>query len=134
MLKTLERELLQDDETALCIRTIAALAPDPDEEIRLSLAWMIRNRIEISRERGAAVAMACEAVLEEARVKDRVPQYHEISSSERQQIQMANARVWLGAVPDPTRGAIACHKHNDSPSWARQRTPTALLGEFLFFR
>lgn len=135
MPETLERELLQDDEMALCIRTIAALAPDQNEEIRSSLAWMIRNRIEMLRaERGGAtIAMACEAVLREARTKDGV-QHRKIPQSEWRRIETTNARVWQGTVSDSTQGATACHKHNENPDWARQRTPTALLGEYLFFR
>lgn len=137
MPETIERELLPDDEMALCVRTIVTLAPDQNDEIRSSLAWMIRNRIEMQRAgRGnAAVATACEAVLREARAKnDVLPQHRKIPRSEWQRIRTANERVWQGKVSDTTQGATACHKHNENPAWARQRTPTALLGDYLFFR
>lgn len=137
MSETMEIELLHDDEIALCVRAIATLALDQDDEIRSSLAWMIRNRIEMLRTRrgNAAVATACEAVLREAGVKnDVLPQHSEIPRSEWQRIRTANERVWQGKIGDPTQGASACHRHNETPRWARQRTPTALLGEYLFFR
>jgi hypothetical protein len=137
MLEIAEKELLHDDEMALCVRTIAALALDQDDEIRSSLAWMIRNRIEMLRAaRGrAAVATACDAVLREARAKNGVlPRHPDIPRSEWQRIRSANERVWQGKVADSTQGATACHRHDENPGWARQRTPTALLGEYLFFR
>lgn len=137
MSETMEIELLHDDDMALCVRAIATLALDQNDDVRSSLAWMIRNRIEMLRasRRDDAVETACNAVLGEAQAKNvHPPFHHEISQAEWLQIKAMNERVWQGKIGDPTQGASACHRHNETPRWARQRTPTALLGEYLFFR
>lgn len=36
--------------------------------------------------------------------------------------------------PDPTRGATHFHRHDEQPQWARNYTPIALIGDFLFYR
>lgn len=42
-------------------------------------------------------------------------------------------RALSGALRDPTHGATRCHALNESPAWARGRTPSAWIGEFLFY-
>lgn len=42
--------------------------------------------------------------------------------------------VLAGLSGDPVRGATRFHHHRDAPPWADGRTPTALIGSFLYFR
>jgi hypothetical protein len=41
--------------------------------------------------------------------------------------------VWLDIIPDPTHGAVACHRHDTFPDWAKFRTVTALIGSQFFY-
>ncbi len=137
MPKATDKERLRDDEIELCARTVAALGLDQSDEIKTSLAWTIRNRVEALRGRcgDKSVVKACNAVLKESLAKSEPSNLHrEISRSEWRRVKAANELVWQGKVSDSTHGAISCHRHDRNPRWARQRTPTALLGEYLFFR
>lgn len=82
-----------------------------------------------------SIKSTCEAVLSEAidRNQQRIDAFS-LSDSEWFRIQALNYLVWAGDVTDQTHGAIACHRHDIDPFWAKNRTPTALLGSFLFFR
>jgi len=42
--------------------------------------------------------------------------------------------VLAGVSGDPVRGATRFHHHRDAPHCADGRTPTALIGSFLYFR
>lgn len=137
MQEATDKELLRDDEIELCVRTVAALGLDQSDEIKASLAWMIRNRAETLRSRcgDKSVVKACNAVLKEALARNNPSKLRrKLSHREWRRLKSANQLVWQGKVCDSTNGAIACHRHDRNPRWARQRTPTALLGEFLFFR
>jgi hypothetical protein len=35
---------------------------------------------------------------------------------------------------DPTRGATAVHRIDDSPAWSRDLLPIGMFGPFLFYR
>jgi hypothetical protein len=130
--------MLSQNDLEICSRTLAELGNDQADLVRTSLAWVIRNRIE---RMGAAsgetppVARACETILREALApasdlsrKPRLP------NPEWRRIRAATRLVWCGGVPDQTGGAVACHRHDATPAWAKKRTATALLGAFLFFR
>lgn len=42
-------------------------------------------------------------------------------------------RALRGSLIDPTGGAIAFHRIDDNPGWARDRLPIAYVGRFLFY-
>jgi hypothetical protein len=130
--------MLNKADLEICVRTLAELGKDQVEEVRTSLAWVIRNRIE--RLRAAfgetpPIAAACEGILREALPGAHcLRQGHRLCDTEWRRIKAATSLVWAGDMPDRTSGAVACHRHDVNPAWARRRTPTALLGAFLFFR
>jgi hypothetical protein len=130
--------MLSQADLDVCSRTLAELGNDQAEDVRTSLAWVIRNRIERMRTtRGEMLPVAgtCENILQEALQSERdLSQDPLLPGPEWQRIKAATSLVWAGVVPDHTGGAVACHRHDASPAWAKKRTPTALLGAFLFFR
>lgn len=130
--------MLSKADLEICARTLAELGNDQVEDVRTSLAWVIRNRIErLSSTVGEMppVAGACASILREAlQAEHDLSRTPRLPSPEWRRIKAATRRVWSGHVPDRTGGAVACHRHDASPAWARRRTPTALLGAFLFFR
>jgi hypothetical protein len=42
-------------------------------------------------------------------------------------------RALHGSLVDPTRGATAVHRIDDSPAWSRDLLPIAMFGPFLFY-
>jgi hypothetical protein len=130
--------LLCESDLEICARTVAELGADQPEDVRSSLAWVLRNRFEkdsINSDQRTAIGKACHAVLDEAfNRKKYLDQAFSLSEIEWYRIRALNYLVWAGDVTDQTNGAIACHRHDIYPTWAKSRTPTALLGSFLFFR
>jgi hypothetical protein len=43
-------------------------------------------------------------------------------------------RALHGSLVDPTRGATAVHRIDDSPPWSRDLLPIGIFGPFLFYR
>jgi hypothetical protein len=43
-------------------------------------------------------------------------------------------RALRGSLVDPTRGATAVHRIDDSPPWSRNLLPIGMFGPFLFYR
>jgi hypothetical protein len=43
-------------------------------------------------------------------------------------------RALHGSLVDPTRGATAVHRIDDSPAWSRDLLPIGMFGPFLFYR
>ena len=43
-------------------------------------------------------------------------------------------RALHGSLVDPTRGATAVHRIDDSPAWSRELLPIGMFGPFLFYR
>jgi hypothetical protein len=130
--------MLSKTDLEICARTVAELGNDEAEDVRASLAWVIRNRIERLRAalgEAPPIAATCAGILREAlpNMHD-LPQRNRVVSARCPHIEAATSLVWAGDVADRTGGAVACHRHDISPAWARKRTPTALLGAFLFFR
>jgi hypothetical protein len=130
--------MLSRTDLEICARTVAELGNDQAEDVRASLAWVIRNRIERLRAavgEAPPIAATCAGILREALpdMQD-FPPGHRVIMAECPDIETATSLVWAGTVPDQTGGAVACHRHDITPAWARKRTPTALLGAFLFFR
>jgi hypothetical protein len=122
----------------LCARAIAFLGSDQPDAIRASLSWVIKNRLN-------AVASACAALPDLARICSEVLREatglqqcsHEaanLSNSEWCRIYAVSCLVWAGDLEDPTNGATSCHRHDAIRRWAKDRTPTALLGPFIFYR
>lgn len=122
----------------LCARAIGFLAGDQPDTIRASLSWVIKNRLN-------AVAEACSALPDLARICREMlweatglqQSGHEranLSNSEWCRIYAVSCLVWAGDLEDPTNGATACHRHDTIRKWAKDRTPTALLGPFIFYR
>ncbi len=138
VLRTAMMTSLTLDDLDLCANTIARLGGDQPRGIWASLAWVVRNRIESSVSSYKAVpniGRACAGVLTEA-LETRNSQCPgaTLSDADWCRLRAVNHLVWAGDLADQTGGAIACHRHDKSPRWARGRTPTALLGPFLFFR
>lgn len=130
--------MLSKADIEICARTLAELGNDQAEEVRTSLAWVIRNRIEGMRAalgEMPPVAGTCETILREAlNARRDLARDPGLPDPDWRRIKAATSLVWAGDVPDHTGGAVACHRHDASPAWAKKRTPTALLGAFLFFR
>lgn len=130
--------MLNTTELEICARTVAELGRDQPGDVRMSLAWVLRNRFErMMAAIGAPpnIGNACAGILREARGGRRPwPAGSPLPEAEWRRIRAANYLVWAGDVADRTGGAIACHRHDASPAWSRNMTPTALLGSFLFFR
>ncbi|NJM33354.1 MAG: hypothetical protein HC850_00205 [Rhodomicrobium sp.] len=130
---------IKSSDLDICAATVAALASDQRHGIWACLAWMIRNRL-LALPMGVtqnehAVSDVCGDIVREALGEDRLlTEASFISTADRCRLYAVNSLVWAGDLDDETGGAIACHRHDKSPSWARSRTPTALLGPFLFFR
>ena len=122
----------------ICVRTIAELGGDQPEEVRTSLAWVLRNRFERTISTLGilpGIESACEAVSQEAlNQNESTDTMISLPDAEWCRIRALNRLVWSGDLADRTGGAIACHRHDSCPDWAMTRTPTALLGSFLFFR
>jgi len=130
--------MLRKTDIEACTRTLAALDIDKNDDVRTSLAWMLRNRIEQAERDSpghAPVFDVCNGVLEEALGERPAKQAkRRLTDADRRHIHSAIRMVWQDGINDRTSGAIACHKHDLTPKWAKNRTPTALLGSFLFFR
>ena len=129
--------MLNKADLEICAHTVARLGIDQTEDVRTSLAWVLRNRVEKGRcARGSFpnIARACESVLREAAGNDKGLVAADCSGRDWGRIQAATCLVWAGGIADLTGGAVACHRHDKNPAWAKRRTPTALLGAFLFFR
>ncbi|MGB0084225.1 MAG: hypothetical protein WBP94_02470 [Rhodomicrobiaceae bacterium] len=126
------------DDLDLCADTVARLGGDQPRSIWASLAWVIRNRIECAAAAFGTppeIGSACNDVLMEALATPRSqPVSAHLSDLDWCRLRAVNHLVWAGDLSDETGGAIACHRHDRSPLWAKARTPTALLGSFLFFR
>jgi hypothetical protein len=122
----------------LCALAIARLGSDQADDVRASLAWVIRNRIEqlsLLGDQRPPVSHACDEVLHEALGAldiDVTPE--SLSQPDWCRIYALNCLVWSGDVADQTAGATACHRHDRNPAWARSRIATALLGSYIFFR
>jgi len=122
-----------------CAAAIARMGGDQSDEVRASLAWVIRNRLEQFLRRGKhrpPISLACDEVLQEALGGEALVEArpNSLPDAELCRIYALNCLVWSGDVADQTAGATACHRHDLDPSWARGRLPTALLGAYLFFR
>lgn len=129
--------MLSENELDICTRMIAELGSDQPEDILPSLVWVLRNRIEKtidSLEDRSNIANACDNILREAADHKSRNTNISLSSAEWYRIRAMTYLVWAGDIADRTGGAVACHRHDTNPAWARSRTPTALLGGFLFFR
>ncbi len=129
---------LSDSDLELCAYTVAELGSDQPEDVRSSLAWVLKNRLQQAIAGFGNIpniAGACETVLREAvgRAASELSRPR-VSDDEWRRIRALNYLVWTGDIADRTGGAIACHRHDTAPAWARGRTATALLGSFLFFR
>ena len=129
---------ISEAELRLCAHTVALLGHDEKDDIHTSLGWVIRNRVtrnSMLMNDPRKISDACEAVLREALDKsDRIRAEENLSEIDWSSVRAANYLVWKGKVMDQTHGATSCHRHDKNPAWSRQRTPTALLGAFLFFR
>lgn len=130
--------MLTNADLEICALTVARLGTDQSDDVRSSLAWVLKNRFaQVKSSFGTLpdIANACDTVLREA-LPSRNPAARDLPIPEAElcRVRAANYLVWAGDVADQTGGAIACHRHDASPAWSRHRTPTALLGSFLFFR
>lgn len=130
--------MLNNADLEICAQTVARLGSDQSDDVRSSLAWVLKNRFEqVKSSFGTLpdITNACETVLREA-LPSQIAAATDLAMPEAElcRVRAANCLVWAGDVADRTGGAIACHRHDASPAWSRHRTPTALLGSFLFFR
>lgn len=132
----LERFASSDIE--VCAQTVARLGGDQPDPIRASLAWMIRNRLRLgtcARQTMPDISRACQDILREAVGDPRqIAVNNRLSTADWCRVYAINCLVWAGDVDDQTGGAISCHRHDIIRAWARNRTPTALLGPYIFFR
>ena len=129
---------LNSSDFDFCADAIARLGRDQGDDVRASLAWVIRNRLRQLAGSGQSrppVSDTCDEVLHEALgMREPGTARENLSDAEWCRIYALNCLVWSGDVGDRTSGATACHRHDRNPPWARARKPTALLGSYIFFR
>jgi hypothetical protein len=122
----------------LCARAIAVLGGEQPDDVSASLSWVIKNRLNsVAGPRAVLpdLARVCREVLwEAAELQQSGHESANLSNSEWCRIYAVNCLVWAGDLDDPTNGATSCHRHDTIRKWARSRTPTALLGPFIFYR
>lgn len=122
----------------LCSRVVAVLGGDQPEPVRASLNWVIRNRVDAAGARQASppdLGRICREMLWEATgLRQCSDEAANLSNAEWCRIYAVSSLVWAGDLRDETHGATACHRHDTIRKWARARTPTALLGSFIFYR
>ena len=123
----------------LCARTIALMDDSASDQVRASLAWMIRNRLTYaasSSKELPGVAAICGQILREATGRGDAagPRKPLFPRADWCRFYAVTCHVWAGDIMDETDGATFCHRHDRAPIWARNRAPTALIGSYLFFR
>ena len=113
--------------------TLFDLAGDQDVRVIEALAAVLaRQWARLWRdEPGSPLRGLCEASA--AR-----PFAHEASDPDavtrRAICQRVARRALHGSLVDPTRGATAVHRIDDSPAWSRDLLPIGMFGPFLFYR
>jgi hypothetical protein len=122
----------------ICARTLALMDDGQPDHIRVSLAWMIRNRLifqATNAETQLCVSRICHDILSEANgyIKSGALQLLR-PLPDCGHFRAVTQLVWAGDVLDQTGGATCCHRHDRTPQWARDRAPTALIGPYFFFR
>jgi hypothetical protein len=128
---------LDPDDLDLCARAVASIGGDQPDDIRASLAWVIRNRLEWASAACGAIpdlARTCRDVLLEALGPRHGAAHSDLPNREWRRLYALNCLVWTGDLADQTGGAISCHRHDATKKWAKERVPTALLGPFIFYR
>lgn len=122
----------------ICVQTVAHLGGDQPDEIHAPLAWVIRNRLQsaaIGRAGLPDLARTCQDILREADGRAQsLAARSGLTISDWCRVYAVNCLVWAGDLDDQTAGATSCHRHDTTRSWAKTRTPTALLGPYIFFR
>jgi hypothetical protein len=122
----------------ICAQTVAHLGADQPDEFQAPLAWVIRNRLQSAESRRGGLpdlARTCQDILREAAGRAQsLGLTTALSTPDWCRVYAVNCLVWAGDLADQTAGATACHRHDTTRSWARRRTPTALLGPYIFFR
>ena len=101
---------------------ICDLLEDESEEGRLALCYATLNRI---RRFGCA---------EQAAGKRRAAaRRRDIFDPALSRALAVACLVLSGGIKDPTEGATHFHLHTERPKWARDATPKALIGRYLFY-
>jgi len=97
-----------------------------------AVAWVIKNRISGSRYPGTA----CGVVYQPHQFTDIRSARPIYSSPEWKQAVEVACLVWLGAISDPTGGAMYYYAHNkvDKPRWAYYMVRTVRLYNHTFYR
>jgi hypothetical protein len=129
---------LATSELDCCARTIARIGDDQPEHVRASLAWLIRNRLQFvasSANIQPNVAQTCQEIVCEAVGEPKTPAAEDLLPNvDWCRLFAVTCQVWAGDLPDETGGATSCHRHDRAPAWAKHRSPTALIGPYLFYR
>jgi hypothetical protein len=109
---------LAGDQDVRVIEAVAAV---------LARRWARRSRDEPGNSlRGLSEATAARPFAHEASDPDTVIR--------RAICQRIARRALHGSLVDPTRGATAVHRIDDSPTWSRNLLPIGMFGPFLFYR
>lgn len=130
--------IITDADFLVIVRTLAILSYDQNDDIKAALAWTIYNRIasnHASGQKRGAIPQICHMVLSEALSRPaRRRAFSLLQQADWPALNAASELAGAETYADPTRGAVHCHRHEFNPAWARRKTPTALLGAFLFYR
>ncbi len=127
--------LLSIREVLAIAGVVDAVAGADSDAGRLAVAWTIRNRVHGSSQPVAAVVGGlCRDLPADARCRCSPAALLDRRCDDgfcRSLAQVALA--WADAAPDPTDGAWRFHRHDRLPDWARDRSPTALIGSHFFY-
>ncbi|MCF8495847.1 MAG: cell wall hydrolase [Alphaproteobacteria bacterium] len=109
-----------------------------------AVAAVILNRVKVAQERerfwwGNNIIQVCQKPYQFSCWNRSDPNFRILQAVDETDLYFATAmriarRALAGALRDPTHGATHYHARSISPYWAREETPTAILGRHVFYR
>lgn len=99
---------------------------------QIAVAWVIKNRVDD----GGYPTTACGVVYQPSQFTDIRKARPNYRSPEWKQAVEIAVLVWLGAINDPTHGAMYYYAHNkiDKPRWAYSLVQTVRVYNHTFYR
>jgi len=108
-----------------------------------AVAAVVVNRVKRAAERGGwwwgnTVVAVCKKPWQFSAWNEDDPNRPKIESATEKDREFASClriakRAVMDALQDPTQGATHYHAKGITPPWARDRTPSAVIGDHLFY-